>query len=89
MSGQLKVFIDRLIPFYTSIKADIYLIATQWDEDKKMMENTFNAIRGCSKDCFENCEEKGIIYGVGLGERKEVLDHKEYMEQAYTMGKNI
>lgn len=88
MSGQLKVFIDRLVPAYLKVKADIYLIATQWDSDKKIMDNTFEAIRGCTRDCFENCTEKGVIYGVGLENTNEVLKHKDYLKQAYLYGKN-
>lgn len=88
MSGQLKVFIDRLVPYYAQISADIYLIATQWDSNKEIMENTFNAIRGCTIDCFENCQEKGILYGVGLDTAGEAKNHQEYMNQAYNMGKN-
>ena len=45
MSGQLKVFIDRLVTFYLQVKAEIYLIASQWDEDKEIMENTFKSGR--------------------------------------------
>ena len=89
MSGQLKVFIDRLVPVYTQITADTYLIASQWDSDKKIMENTFNAIRGCTLECFENCKEKGVIYGVGLDGLGEAKNNKEYMLQAYNMGKNV
>lgn len=89
MSGQLKVFIDRLVPYYTKISADIYMIATQWDSDVKIMENTFNAIRGCTKECFENCQEKGVIYGAGLDDVGEAKNNQEYMLQAYTMGKNV
>ncbi len=88
MSGQLKVMIDRLFPSYTKIKADIYMIATQWDSDKVIMENTFNAIRGCTRDCFENCEEKGVIYGVSLTEKGDAQNNAEYLNQAYEMGKN-
>ncbi len=88
MSGQLKVMIDRLVPSYTKIKADIYLIATQWDSDKVIMENTFNAIRGATRDCFENCQEKGIIYGVSLTEKGEAQNNAEYMSSAFEMGKN-
>lgn len=88
MSGQLKVFIDRLIPTYQKINADVYLIATQWDNDQAIMENTFNAIRGCTKDCFNNCVEKGIIYGIGLGGIGEASNSSEYMMQAYQLGKN-
>ncbi len=88
MSGQLKVFIDRLVPSYTKISADIYLIATQYDSDKAIMENTIEAIRGCTRDCFSGCNEKGVIYGIGLGDVKEVLEHSDYMRQAYLYGKN-
>ncbi len=86
MSGQLKVFIDRLVTFYLEVKADIYMIASQWDEDKEIMENTFNAIRGLTKYCFEGCEEKGVIYGVGLDGKGEAAKNKELMNETYQMG---
>lgn len=89
MSGQLKVFIDRLVPYYEKIRADIYLIASQWDTDKEIMENTFNAIRGCTVHCFENCEEKGLIYGVGLSDIGDAEKDTKSMKQAYEMGKNV
>ena len=89
MSGQLKVFIDRLVPVYEEIRTDIYMILSQWDSDKEIMENTVNAIRGCTRDCLENCEEKGIIYGVGLSELGEAEKNTEYLKQAYNMGKSV
>ncbi len=89
MSGQLKVFIDRLCPMYTEVSADIYMIATQWDSDKDMMTNTFEAIRGLTRDCFEECEEKGVLYGAGLSELGDSAQNSEYMSQAYNMGKNV
>lgn len=89
MSGQLKVFIDRLVPIYTEISANIYIIATQWDESKEMMEKTIEAIRGCTRDCFENCKEKGVIYGTGLNEKGDVYKNTNLINQAYEMGKNV
>ena len=86
MSGQLKVFIDRLVTFYQKIKADIYLIASQWDDDKEIMNNTFEAIRGLTRDCFVDCEEKGVIYGVGLNNKGDALRNKDLMNEAYQMG---
>lgn len=88
MSGQLKVFVDRLVPIYEQIRADIYLIATQWDEDVKIMENTLEAIRGCTRDCLENCPEKGVICGAGLCDVNEASAREDYMSQAYDFGKN-
>lgn len=89
MSGQLKVFIDRLVPYYTKITADTYLIASQWDTNKEIMENTFNAIRGCTIECFENCKEKGVLYGAGLDGVGEARNNKDYMSKAYEMGKCV
>ncbi len=89
MSGQLKVFIDRLVPFYEKVRADIYLIATQWDPNKEIMENTFNSIRGCTLECFENCKEKGKIYGVGLSNVGDATNNPDIILEAYNMGKNV
>lgn len=89
MSGQLKVFIDRLMPVYTQIRADIYIIATQWDPDRVIMENTINSIRGCTRDCFENCVEKGVLYGVNLNDMGEAKQNKVYMTKAFSMGSNV
>lgn len=89
MSGQLKVFIDRLVPFYEKIHADIYLIASQWDPYEENMENTFNAIRGCTSDCFENCKEKGVIYGTGLDGVNDAKKNTKLLAEAFEMGKNV
>lgn len=89
MSGQLKVFIDRLVPSYQNIKADIYMIATQYDGDKKIMDLTFEAIRGATKYCFSDCEEKGLIYGTELWEKNDASVRKDYLDQAYAMGHSI
>ncbi len=89
MCGQLKVFIDRLVTNYTKIRADIYMIATQWDSDAEIMDNTFEAIRGATKYCFEECEEKGLVYGIGMNERGDAKKNTEVMSQAYELGKNV
>ena len=88
MSGQLKVFIDRLVPVYEKIRADIYMIATMWDSDNSMMESTFEAMRGLTRDCFENCAEKGVLFGSGLDEAGAVKSRSDYLVKAYEMGKN-
>ena len=88
MSGQLKVFIDRLVPTYSKIHADIYLIATQWDPNPKAMELTFEAIRGCTRDCLEGCTEKGVLYGVDLDAKGDAAKQTDLMNQAFEMGKN-
>ncbi len=89
MSGQLKVFIDRLVPSYRKIKADIYMIATQYDGDKQIMDLTFESIRGATKYCFSDCEEKGLIYGTELWEKNDASARKDYLDQAYHMGHEV
>lgn len=89
MSGQLKVFIDRLIPYYRKIKADIYLIATMYDNDKEMMDSTFESIRGATRDCFINCEEKGVIYGLRLWELEDASRREDLKAKAFAMGMSV
>lgn len=88
MSGQLKVFIDRLVPFYTQIKADIYMLIAGADDDTAMLSSVADAIRGLTRDCFEDCTEKGVLIAHSLTDRGEVLSHSEYLNVAFDMGKN-
>ena len=53
-----------------------------------MMEKVIDAIRGCTVDCFEECEEKGVLYGAGLNEVGDAEKKPEFMATAYQMGKN-
>lgn len=85
MSGQLKVFIDRLVQNYTKIHADIYLLATAWDPETANLELTLEAIRGCTRDCFEACQEKRALAVGGVSEKGEIEDRDE-LRQAYEMG---
>ena len=87
MSAQLKTFIDRLTPIYTQIRADIYIFATAWDPDTKNLQSTVESIRGCTRDCFENCPEKGVIT-VGNVHAENTIEGRPELEKAYQMGKN-
>ncbi len=87
MSGQLKVFLDRLVQNYTKISADIYLFATAWDSDQDMLELTIESMRGATKYCYENCTEKGVIKAGGNDDKGDIIG-KEEMAIAYNMGKN-
>ncbi len=86
MSGQLKVFIDRLVPCYEKISADIYIMATAWDSNVENLELTAESIRGATRDCFENCEEKGCLLVGGVSDIGDIADRIELVK-AYNMGK--
>ncbi|MBQ7307121.1 MAG: flavodoxin family protein [Clostridia bacterium] len=87
MSAQLKTLIDRLVPVYTEIHSDIYMIITAWDEDINNLELTAESIRGCTRDCFENCTEKDVLIVGGVYEKGEVKNNKA-MEKAFLLGAN-
>lgn len=86
MSGQLKVFIDRIVQNYTKIRADIYIFVTAWDSDTNNLESTLEAIRGFSMYCLEECKEKGYILAGGLSEINDAKKSK-YLDLAYKFGK--
>lgn len=85
MSGQLKVFIDRLVQNYLKIHADIYIIVTAWDYNSNNLESTIEAIRGLTRECLEDCTERGIICAGGVSEKGEIKNTK-YLEKAYNLG---
>lgn len=87
MSGQLKTFIDRLVPVYEDVRADVYIMVTAYDDDKTLLKKAVDAIRGLTEDCFENCEEKGVIMAGGVDDRGEIAGRIE-VEQAYQFGRN-
>lgn len=87
MDGQLKVFIDRMVQNYTKVRADIYIFITAWDSNKDNLVSTLEAIRRFSRDCLEDCPEKGYILASGM-ENKGDINNSPYLKQAYEMGKN-
>ena len=76
MCGQMKVFIDRLVPVYTKLL----------NSEKANLNSTVEAIRGLTRDCMEGTIERGIILGSGSAEKGEVKNTAAYLE-AYEMGK--
>jgi hypothetical protein len=88
MCAQLKTFIDRMFYIYRDVHADIYLLITAADEDMPLLEQTAEAIRGCTRDCFEGCEEKGCLIVGGVGKRGEIKQREDMMETAFEWGRN-
>ena len=87
MSAQLKTFIDRFTPFYEDVRADIYIFATAWDSNLDNLQNTVEAVRGLTRDCLEDCEEKGVVCVGGLSGIGDIAGRSE-LKTAYEMGKN-
>lgn len=85
MSGQLKVFMDRLVPFYEKVKADIYIFVTAADNNEDLIKNAVNSIRGTTRDCFENCSEKGVIMAGNVNDKGDILN-SPLLKKAYLMG---
>lgn len=87
MSGQLKIFIDRVLPAYTKIRDKaFYFIATAADENR-MLERTMDALEGFT-DCLPEADVKGKIYGGGFYQPGEIAGSKVEQE-AYRIGKEI
>ena len=86
--GQLKTFIDRILPKYTEIKnKDLYFIATCAEDDKNAISSAIQTVNGLI-DCLEDVRLKEIVYGTGLYDIGEATDSKAY-KKAYELGKNI
>lgn len=85
MSGQLKVFFDRLVQNYVKYHADIYLMITAWDPNKQNLHSTVEALRGMTRDCMNDCPEKGLVIASGVTDKGEINNTK-YLKDAYNLG---
>lgn len=88
INAQLKAVIDRSVARWTEVKnKEFYYIATAADGDKEAAETTIACFRGYA-DCVEGAQERGVIYGMGVYEKGEVITTKA-MVQAYEMGTEV
>lgn len=87
IDAQLKTLIDRTVAKYMEISnKEFYFIMTAAVNRKSALERTLECFRGFT-DCLTGAVEKGVIYGTGVWEKREVVGTKA-MEQAYIYGKN-
>ena len=63
------------------------MFCTAWDPDTANLQLTLESIRGCTRDCFENCTEKGALAVGDVNEVGDIAGRPE-LEEAYRMGKN-
>lgn len=88
MSGQMKTFIDRVVPVYTKLSnKDFYFIVAAADTNKDEMERTLDSFRGFTH-CLEAPNEKGVILGTGAFKVGDIKKSKA-MDEAYEMGKSV
>lgn len=88
MDGQMKTLIDRCCARYTHISnKEFYFIATAADTRPQVLERTFDGFRGFTA-CLDGAVEKGLLYAAGVWEKGEVQATR-YMQEAYSMGKNL
>lgn len=86
MSGQMKVFIDRLLPKWQGLGGkDAYVIVTGHDGRQGLARNGENLAM-----ILENLGDRvrQIIWGEHVWQKGEVLGTK-VMEEAYLAGKNV
>lgn len=90
ISGQMKTFLDRLNPLFSSEYnfKDIYMIATAADNSKTTFDRAYAALQGWV-DCFEKAEIKGIVTGGGINDAKDAANHADVMKKAYELGKKL
>lgn len=87
MDGQMKTLIDRTVPRYTEMTdKEFYYIITAADTERANLEKTVEGLRGFTLDCLDRAFEKGILYGVGVWEKGDIL-RTPAVQQAYEMGK--
>ncbi len=86
MTGQMKVFIDRLLPEWQGLGGkDVYIIVTGHDR-KEGLKRTADDL----SDIFSYLGNtvKSIIWGEGVWQKGEVIGTRA-MDEAYHAGKNI
>lgn len=86
MSGQMKIFIDRLLPKWQGLGGkDAYVIVTGHDGKQGLKRNAEDLVL-----ILENLGDrvKQVIYGEHVWQKGEVIGTKA-MEEAYQAGKSI
>ncbi len=86
MSGQMKTFIDRLLPRWQDLGGkDVYVIVTGHDM-KEGLTRTADDL----KAIFEGLGNtvRGIVWGEGVWQKGEVLATRA-MDEAYQMGRSV
>lgn len=86
MSGQMKIFIDRLLPEWQDLGGkEVYIIVTGHDR-KEGLKRTGDDLKDIFTYLGNNVQP--IIWGEGVWQKGEVIGTKA-MDEAYRAGRNI
>ena len=90
MSGQLKTMLDRMNPIYGDDYKfrEVYLVCTAADDDPQTPDRAANGIRGWVS-CFDKAEFKEVLFCGGVDGPGDVMSRRDYMEQAYMLGRRL
>lgn len=79
MSGQMKTFIDRMMPYFSGMSAkDFYFILTA-AINRKEMEPTVDSLLGFT-DSIPDSRLVHVIYGSNVSQKGDIMDHPAYKE---------
>lgn len=88
IDAQMKALIDRVVAKWTEIKnKEFYYIMTAAEDSDTVMDCTLECFRGLAA-CLDNSKEMGVIYGKGVYEKGDIINHP-VMKESYEMGLKI
>ena len=94
VTGQTKLFMDRLIPFIrpdltTRLKGKkrLFMVFTQGNPDKKMFETYFEYLENLFS--FLHYDVMGTIVAAGTRDTNDILQQTDVLEKARDIGKNL
>ena len=94
VSGQTKLFMDRLVPFMrpdftTRLKGKkkLFMVFTQGNPDKKMFKSYFEYLGNLFS--FLHYDVMGAIVAAGTKDTNDILQQTDVLEKAREIGKNL
>lgn len=87
MSGQLKTFIDRMMPYFNEVQdKDFYYILTA-AVNRREMESTAEALNGFT-DSLPGSNVRYVIYAHNVSNKGDVLN-RQAMQEAFQVASRI
>ena len=94
VSGQTKLFMDRLIPFIkpdftTRLRGNkrLFMVFTQGNPDKNIFKPYFEYLENLFS--FLHYDVKGTIVATGTRDKNDILQQTHVLEKAREIGKNL